>query len=109
MVMNWLDILKLVLAIISGLTACVPLVIKLVQYIKALAKEKNWGKLVVIVSNFMAEAETLYPDGASKKDYVINSVLAIAKTIDYPIDKEMLGELIDNLATLSNKINVNKK
>lgn len=107
--MEWIDILKLIGAILSGVAACIPLVIKLVQYIKALAKEKNWSKLIVIVSNFMAEAETLFPDGASKKDYVINSVMAIAKTIDYPVDKEMLGELIDNFATLSNKINVIKK
>ena len=104
--MEWLE---LIIAIISGIATCIPLVIKLVGYVKALAKEKNWGKLVVIVSNFMAEAETLYPDGTSKKDYVINSVLAIAKTIDYPIDEEMLGELIDNLAKLTNKVNVNKK
>jgi hypothetical protein len=104
-----MDIVNLIVAIISGVATCVPLVIQLVKYIKAAAKEKNWGKLIVIVSNFMAEAETLFPDGASKKDYVINSVLAIAKTIDYPIDKEMLGELIDNLTALSNKINVNKK
>jgi hypothetical protein len=107
--MEWLDILKLILAIISGVATCIPLVVKLVKYIKELAKEKNWGKLVVIVSNFMAEAETLFPDGASKKDYVINSVMAISKTIDYPVDKEILGELIDNLTKLSNKINVNKK
>ena len=104
--MEWLE---LIIAILSGIAACIPLVIKLVDYVKALAKEKNWGKLVVIVSKFMAEAETLYPDGVSKKDYVIKSVMAIAKTIDYPIDEEMLGELIDNLVTLSNKINVNKK
>lgn len=107
--MEWLDILKLILAIISGVATCIPLVVKLVKYIKELAKEKNWGKLVVIVSNFMTEAETLFPDGASKKDYVINSVMAISKTIDYPVDKEILGELIDNLTKLSNKINVNKK
>lgn len=104
--MEWLE---LIIAILSGIAACIPLVIKLADYVKALYKEKNWGKLVVIVSNFMAEAETLFPDGASKKEYVINSVLAIAKTIDYPIDKEVLGELIDNLTTLSNKINTNKK
>ena len=103
------DILNLVAAIISGVVACIPLVVKLVEYIKALAKEKNWGKLVVIVSNFIAEAETLFPDGASKKEYVINSVMAIAKTIDYPVDKEMLGELIDNLIKLSKKVNVDKK
>jgi hypothetical protein len=64
---------------------------------------------VVIVSNFIVEAETLYPDGASKKEYVINSVMALAKTIDYPIDEKMLGELIDSLVALTNKVNVNKK
>ena len=104
--MEWLE---LIIAILSGIAACLPLVIKLVDYVKALAKEKNWGKLIVIVSGFMAEAETLFPDGTSKKEYVINSVLAIAKTIDYPIDREVLGELIDSLVSLSNKINVNKK
>lgn len=104
--MEWVE---LIIALLSGIAACIPLVISLINYIQKAAKEKNWGKLIVIVSNFMAEAETLFPDGASKKDYVINSVMAIAKTIDYPIDKEMLGELIDNLAALSNKINVNKK
>lgn len=100
--MEWYEI---IISILSGVAACIPLVIKLINYVKALAKEKNWGKLVVIVTNFMAEAETLYPDGASKKDYVINSVLAIAKTIDYPVDKDMLGELIDSLTALSKKVN----
>ena len=104
--MEWLE---LIIAILSGIATCVPLVISLVKYIQKLAKEKNWSKLVVIVSNFMVEAETLYPDGASKKDYVINSVMAIAKTIDYPIDKDMLGELIDNLVKLSKKVNIEKK
>lgn len=104
--MKWIE---LIIALVSGIAACIPLVISLINYIQKAAKEKNWGKLVVIVSNFMAEAETLFPDGASKKDYVINSVLSIAKTIDYPIDKEVLGELIDNLVALSNKVNVNKK
>ena len=104
--MEWYEI---IVSILSGIAACVPLVIKLIDYVKALAKEKNWGKLIVIVSNFMAEAETLYPDGASKKEYVINSVMAIAKTIDYPIDKDMLSELIDSLTTLSKKVNIEKK
>lgn len=104
--MEWYEI---IVSILSGIAACIPLVIKLVSYVKALAKERNWSKLIVIVSNFMAEAEMLYPDGASKKEYVINSVLAMAKTIDYPIDKEMLSELIDSLTTLSKKVNIEKK
>ena len=104
-----MTLLEIILAILSGLNTCIPLVISLVKYIHQASKEKNWSKLVVIVSNFITEAETLYSDGASKKDYVINSVLAISKTIDYPIDKDMLGELIDSLVALSNKVNVNKK
>jgi hypothetical protein len=104
-----MEVLEIILSIVTGIAACIPLVIQLVKYIQAAAKEKNWGKLIVIVSNFIAEAETMFPDGASKKEYVINSVLNISKTIDYPVDKEMLGELIDNLVTLSNKVNVNKK
>ena len=104
--MEWLE---LIIAILSGIAACIPLVIELVKYMKALYKEKNWGKLIVIVSNFMTEAETLYSDGASKKEYVINGVMALSKTIEYPVDREMLSELIDSLATLTNKININKK
>ena len=104
--MEWYEI---IISILTGITMCVPLVIELVKYIKALYKEKNWGKLIVIVSNFMAEAETLYSDGASKKEYVINSVMALSKTIEYPVDQNMLGELIDNLVTLSKKVNIEKK
>jgi hypothetical protein len=87
----------------------VPLVITLVKVIRDLYKEKNWDKLVIIVSNFIAEAETLYSDGASKKEYVINSVMAIAKTIGYPVDKDMLSELVDSLVALSKKVNIEKK
>ena len=104
--MEWLE---LIIAILSGIAACIPLVLKLIEYVKALAKEKNWGKLIVIVSNFMAEAEVLYSDGASKKEYVISSVMTMANTIDYPIDEDVLSELIDGLVTLSKKVNIEKK
>lgn len=104
-----MEVLEIILSIVTGIAACIPLVIQLVKYIQAAAKEKNWSKLVVIVTNFIAEAETLYPDGASKKEYVINGIMAISKTIDYPVDREMLSELIDSLVTLSKKVNVEKK
>ena len=100
---------KLIIAILSGIATCIPLVIKLINVLRDFYKEKNWSKLVVIVTNFIAEAETLYSDGASKKEYVINSIMAISKTIDYPIDREMLSELIDSLVTLSKKVNIEKK
>ena len=104
--MEWYEI---IISILSGIATCAPLVITLINTIKSLYKEKNWDKLVVIVSNFIAEAETLYPDGASRKEYVINSVMAIAKTIDYPVDRDMLSELVDSLVALSKKVNIEKK
>ena len=104
--MEWYEI---IISILSGITMCVPLVITLVKYIVALYKEKNWSKLIAIVSSLITEAETLYADGASKKEYVINSAMSVSTTIGYSIDKAMLGELIDNLVTLTNKVNVNKR
>ena len=104
--MEWYEI---IVSILAGIAGCIPLVIKLIDYVKALAKEKNWGKLLVIVSSFISEAETLYADGASRKQYVIASVMAISKTIDYPVDEEMLGELVDSLVALSKKVNIEKK
>lgn len=104
--MEWFE---LIIAILSGMATCIPLVIQLIKWIKACTKEKNWSKLLAIVSSLISEAEMLYSDGASKKDYVVNSVLAMSNTIDYPIDKDMLSELIDSLVALSKKVNIEKK
>ena len=46
--MEYLDI---ILSIIAGLGAAIPLVIKLVQYVQAAVKEKNWSKLLELVKN----------------------------------------------------------
>ena len=52
--MEYLDI---ILSIIAGLGAAIPLVIKLVQYVQAAVKEKNWSKLLELVINLIEEAE----------------------------------------------------
>ena len=41
--MDWVEI---IIAILSGLAACIPLVIKLVQYVEKAIKEKNWSALL---------------------------------------------------------------
>lgn len=38
--MEYLDV---ILSIVAGLAAAIPLVIKLVQYVQAAVKEKNWN------------------------------------------------------------------
>lgn len=102
----WMNI---VLPIISGLVAAIPLVIKLVEYIKKAAKEKNWTAVVQLVLHLMQEAEQNYSDGAEKKEYVLSSIRTMEKTLQYDIDEKAIGELIDSVVAATKKINTEKK
>lgn len=101
-----MDILELILKILSGLVVVIPLVVKLVEYVKKSAMEKNWNNLIRLVMNLMATAEEKFDNGADRKEWVIAMVRASADTINYPISEKELGDLIDNLCTLTKKVNV---
>lgn len=99
----------IILPIISGLVAAIPLVIKLVEYIQKVAKEKNWGAVVQLTLKLMSEAEQLYSAGAEKKEYVMSSIKAMENTLQYDIDEKAIGELIDSVVAATKKINTNKQ
>lgn len=101
-----MNILELILEILSGLIIAIPLVIKLVEYVKKSAMEKNWNNLIRLVMNLMATAEEKFDNGADRKEWVIAMVRASADTINYPISEKELGDLIDNLCALTKKVNV---
>ena len=69
--MEYLDI---ILSIVAGLAAAIPLVIKLVQYVQKAIKEKNWGQLLDLVMSLMEEAEEKFADGATRKEWVMAMV-----------------------------------
>jgi len=100
--MAWLE---LIIAILSGITACIPLVISLVKYIQRAIKEKNLGAVVQLVLKLMAEAEQNYSNGAERKDYVISSIKAMENTLQYDIDEKAISELIDSIVLATKKIN----
>ena len=100
--MKWYEIL---VSVLSGLAVTIPLVIELVRYVEKAVKEKNWGKLVALVVNLMQEAEAKFADGAERREWVICMVKASADTINYPIDVEVLGQLIDDLCAMSKVVN----
>ena len=102
-VMDWIE---LALAILSGLSVTIPLVIKLVEYVKKAINEKNWNVIINLVMNYMQIAETKFADGASRKEWVMSMVEASAKTINYTIDMNILSNLIDSLCAMSKEINV---
>ena len=101
-----MDILELILEILSGLIIVIPLVVKLVEYVKKSATEKNWNNLIRLVMSLMSTAESKFDNGADRKEWVIAMVQASADTINYPINEKELGDLIDNLCALTKKVNV---
>ena len=104
--MEWYEIF---IEILKGLIIVIPLVAGLVKYVGQAIREKNWNQLVVLVMNLMAEAEDKFDNGTDRKQWVIAAVQASAKTLNYPIDIEQVGKLIDDLCKMSKKVNAPKE
>ena len=108
-VMNWTEILKYIAAIASGLAAAIPLAIQLAKYVKQSVKEKNWDIVLKKTMKLMETAETKFSDGAEKKEWVLAMLKAGSDSINYDIDYDAIGEMIDSLCDISKIINPSKK
>ena len=103
--MEWYEIL---VSILSGLAATIPLVVKLVQYVEAATKEKNWGKVLDLVIDLMGQAETQFDNGSDKKEWVLGMIETSANTLNYDINLEQIGQLIDALCAMAKTVNAPK-
>lgn len=101
--MQWL---QLVASVATGLIITIPLINKLVEYVKKAAKEKNWNKMLSMVMTYMETAEEMFDSGADRKEWVLSMIKASANTIDYDIDMDVINQLIDDLCDMSKVINV---
>lgn len=107
--MEIMDIVNLIVAIVSGVATCIPLIIQLVKYIKENAKSKNWSALMAIVLNLMQEAELKFSTGEERKQFVLSSIKSMEKTLNYDIDENVIASMIDEVVKATKQINVNKK
>lgn len=103
------QIVSLIVALLSGIATCIPLALKLVQYVKKATQEKNWAALLDLVMELIAQAEEKFKDGATRKEWVMAMVQTSAEYISYPLDTQALSEMIDELVKLTNKVNIDKK
>lgn len=103
--MNTDQIVNLVVAVLTGLAACIPLAVKLVQYVQKATQEKNWSALLGLVVDLMEEAEVKFSDGATRKEWVMAMVQTSAEYINYPVDTEALSEMIDALYDMTKIVN----
>lgn len=99
------QIVSLIVAVLSGLAACIPLAVKLAQYVQKAAEEKNWGQLLGLLVDLMEEAEQKFDTGATRKEWVMAMVQTSAEYIAYPIDTQALSDLIDSLIAMTKTIN----
>ena len=99
---EWVNV---IVSILSGLAVAIPLVCKLVEYVKKAIEEKNWGQLITLVMGYMEEAEKKFATGAERKEWVMGMVESTAATINYPIDMEVVSALIDQLCSMSKIVN----
>lgn len=100
--MEWYEILA---EILIGLSVLTPLVVKLVQAVASSVREKNWSVLVELVTNLMKEAEGKFSEGSERKDWVLVMVKASADTINFNVDMEQVGKLVDSLCAMSKVVN----
>lgn len=101
--MEWME---LAVSILAGLAAAIPLVIKLVEYVKKAIKEKNWGVVLNMVMNYMSVAEEKFDNGAERKEWVLAMIKESAVMVNYDIDEEVISNLIDSLCTMTKQVNV---
>lgn len=103
--MTWYEI---VISMLTGLAAAIPLVVKLVEYVQKAIKEKNWNDLLKLVTNLMEEAEGKFDNGEERREWVLMMVKASADTINYDISLDEVGKLIDSLCAMTKIVNAPK-
>lgn len=102
-------VLELVINLLGALIMVIPLVVELIKWIKTAIKEKNWAKLLELLTAFMKEAEVKFETGAERKEWVMMAIKASAETINYEIDETVISNLIDQLCAMSKVVNGKKE
>lgn len=97
--------LECALQILSGLVVLIPLTVKLIEYVQKATKEKNWNKLLDMTMKLMEQAEQKFTDGADKREWVLAMVKASADSINYDINIEEVGAMIDSLCAMTKVVN----
>ena len=103
--MEIMDWVKLILTVIAGITACIPVVVKLIHFVQKAVKEKNWTPVMRLVMELMAEAEKKYATGAEKKAWVMDMLKAAEPTLNYEVDYEAISAMIDAICSTSKVVN----
>jgi hypothetical protein len=60
---------------------------------------------MALVIRLMTEAENLYETGAERKEYVMSTIKGMEDVLNYDINEEVIGSMIDSIVAASKTIN----
>lgn len=104
-----MDYINVAVSVLSGLAVCIPLVIKLADTVRQAVREKNWSSIVALAARYMVEAESLYKNGAEKKEWVMTMLQASAASMNYDLTEEnilKISDMIEEMCKMSKGVNV---
>lgn len=104
--------INIIVHILSGLVVCIPLIIKLIEVTKEAIQNRNWYVLISLLSTFMIEAEEMYTEGKSKKEYVMKMIKQSAPKLNYNLTDDdclKIDSMIDELVSMSKHVNMVNK
>jgi len=99
------DWMNFAVSILSGIAVCLPLACKLVKVVRDVVKAGNWPKLLKMVMEYMEAAEEMFDSGSDKKEWVIGMVKASSDMLDFDINYDVVGSMIDALCGMSKVVN----
>ena len=100
-----IELTDVIITIISGMAVCIPLVVKLVEYVQQATKSKNWTQMLQLVMSLMEEAEEKFEQGVDKKDWVLGMIEASAESINFDIDINIISKMIDSICNMTKNVN----
>jgi len=103
------EIVRYTVSVLVGIATAIPLIATLIKYIKKSVQEKNWGALMGLLSDLIAEAEGLFATGAERKVWVMQMIKASASALHYEYDEDSISDLIDALVAMTKVVNVDSK
>ena len=100
-----MSVWEVIASICAGMAVCIPLAVKLAQYVREAVRAKNYPALVALVTDLMRQAETMLEKGSERKTWVLKMVEASARTVNFDIDLNIAGDMIDALCEMARTVN----
>ena len=100
-----MELIKLIVAAVPGIAAIITLTYQLIKYVHQAVKERRWPDLLSLVIEYMERAETMFENGADRKEWVLAMIQASADGAKYEVDLDAISEMIDSMCDMSKVVN----